>query len=281
MENNKFFLAIDDLVVNLLITLKEKGLDPKELSYNEVVKYGEKLVEYGKKQKYNFYLILSRDKTRYFLNNNSHWASEYQNQYSKGIKIIKDYTIEKLIEDYRGYFPLDVLLIIENSDLKKDVVDKYISEHNFTISTSRALGNFIISKDGKCITKRQFDDFLDNIQSACCVEDIDEVTNFEEFGDRYNYLVKRIDNIIFPKVDIEILKRYFRTGLPKNLVNIFDEVTVNIKDKEEDLAECQNAYIKYLEEFKEYETEKEMVTNSIQNIIVFNEENKSKVYIKE
>ena len=36
MKENECFLDLEDLFVNLLITLKEEGLDPKRLSYKEI-----------------------------------------------------------------------------------------------------------------------------------------------------------------------------------------------------------------------------------------------------
>ena len=144
-----------------------------------------------------------------------------------------------------------------------------------------ALGNCIITRSGKCINTRQFSDFLEVIDNDSSVDYNDSLSMiFEEFGDTYENLVKVKDNVIFPIVDIDILKRYFRYGLSKELVSMFDEAGLNIQDTEGDREEFQRAYLAYLEEFKKHEQEKVKITNSLEKVEKSNENVKQNVKTK-
>lgn len=146
------------------------------------------------------------------------------------------------------------------------------------IDIETALGNFIISRKGKCINLRQFCKFLSIIEviDVCTIYRKEAInTSFEEFGDNFNYLVKTNKNVMFP-INMKLLERSFRIGLPKDIVRLFDEVTQKIQDTEEDYIEYHEAYIDYLKEFNKLEKEKDIVTNSLQNVFILEENNKKK-----
>lgn len=125
MENKTYFLSIADLYFNLLITLKEDGINPKILTYKEINDYGKKLVELGRTKNLEVILSLCRDKTWSFINHYSYMLEDC----NTGIKLIQDVKIEELINDNRGYLPLDILLLILDKNFKKEVIDGFRKEH--------------------------------------------------------------------------------------------------------------------------------------------------------
>ncbi len=146
------------------------------------------------------------------------------------------------------------------------------------IDIETALGNFIISRKGKCINLRQFCNFLSIINGidTCFIDRKESIeTSFGDFGNNFNYLVKINKNVIFP-INMKLLERSFRIGLSKDIVRIFDEVTQKIQDTEEDYIEYHEAYIDYLREFNKLEKEKDIVTNSLQNVFTLEENNNKK-----
>ena len=146
------------------------------------------------------------------------------------------------------------------------------------IDIETALGNFIISRKGKCITLKQFCKFLSIIEviDVCTIYRKEAInTSFEEFANNFNYLVKTNKNVMFP-INMKLLERSFRIGLPKDIVKIFDEVVSKMQDTEEDYIEYHEAYIDYLKEFNKHEKEKNIVTNSLQSVFILEENNKKK-----
>lgn len=126
MEEKKYFLVLDDLFYNLLKTLKEDDIDPKVLTHQEVCNYGKKLEEFAKNNGINIILLLSRDRTYQFYRNNYGIVEDDE---QGAIKIIKNITKEELIGKYRGYLPLDVLLLIEDKNFKKAIIDEFRHNH--------------------------------------------------------------------------------------------------------------------------------------------------------
>ena len=130
VEKDKFFLTIDDLFFNILITLKEQNIETTFVSYKELEEYGEMLVESALKENIYLYLLLSRDRTIRFYNDYCKYVYEDVVDNHKGIRL-KDYlTKEDLIELSRGWMPLRVLLIFIDEDFQKSVADKYRSNHD-------------------------------------------------------------------------------------------------------------------------------------------------------
>ena len=130
VEKDKFFLTIDDLFFNILITLKEQNIETPFISYKELEEYGEMLVESALKENIYLYLLLSRERTIRFYNDYCEYVYEDVVDNHKGVRL-KDYlTKEDLIELSRGWMPLRVLLIFIDEDFQKSVADKYRSNHD-------------------------------------------------------------------------------------------------------------------------------------------------------
>lgn len=115
-----------------------------------------------------------------------------------------------------------------------------------TMNVESLIGNFIVAKNGKCITYRQFYEFYEAVTSkgrmTCLVDRTYPLEDhFDDFGKRYRFLAIKSGNVIFPVADKKMLRRCFRIGLPKGLVSIFDELAASIEYTEEDIAECKKA----------------------------------------
>lgn len=126
MEQKRYIIVIEDLFFNLLITLKKDDIDPKVLTHKEICDYGKKLVEFASTKEIKIVLSLSRDQTYRFYNDN--YGVIEDNEHG-GIKILKNLSTDELIYDYRGYLPLDVLLLILDKDFQKQVTQEFRYNH--------------------------------------------------------------------------------------------------------------------------------------------------------
>ena len=302
-KENKSCLDIYDLVVNLIATLKEAGIDPKRLSYEEIVSYGKKLKEFGEKRDYQFYLSLSRDNTSKFLNNNSYWVEEKIFSDKKGIVIKKDYTYEEFMKLHRSFMPLDALLLIKDNNFKRSIVEDHrkigVEETEkkkkelckWGIPGRFLIGNCILNRLEQGFTHRQFNEFYEEVNKK--LEDLNYYTHdcyFDEFIEDYPGIVKKYGDVFIPLHDDyqkQKLEAYFRTGLPKDILEAIDESSENIEDTEDDIKEFKKAYKVFERElfrverqYKKYEKMNEVFINSIEHINYSSENDIHKINIK-
>ncbi|MBR5662531.1 MAG: hypothetical protein IKX00_02625 [Bacilli bacterium] len=125
--SKNYYVTLADLFFNMLITLKEAGINPNSLTYKECEDYGEIIKEFAKKNNINICLVLSRKDTNDFFNDYYEYVIDNNDN---EIKLKKDVDVIELINLCRGYLSLDILMIILNKELEKKVVFKYDSEHN-------------------------------------------------------------------------------------------------------------------------------------------------------
>ena len=129
MDNNNqikktdvtFIIELEDLIGNLLITLKSNGFDVTELSYDLIAKYENILAKELTNRGCKYCFKLSRDLTHEFLLKNSQYYEQSQDE--KSIILVHDLDVEFLISKYRGYLSLNVLKTI----ISKEVVDKTLN----------------------------------------------------------------------------------------------------------------------------------------------------------
>lgn len=107
-----FYIGIEDLAANAMIELLKKG-GQRFITYNEVEMYGTEVVQILKESGKKAVLILSRENTDALLRNYSEFFEEEQNG-RKGIKLKDDKKVEDLIQQFRSYLALDVLLAFMN-----------------------------------------------------------------------------------------------------------------------------------------------------------------------
>lgn len=125
-EQKRYYLNLADLFFNMVITLKEANINVDSLTYEEVENYGSMIQEIGKNNKLDIILVLSKDDTHRFYYDNC----DYVEEQNGSIKLRKNFTRLELINEFRGYIPLDLLLTIVDLDLKKTTIKYYKGVHN-------------------------------------------------------------------------------------------------------------------------------------------------------
>lgn len=110
-------IEIEDLVANSLIELMQKK-NKRFVTSEEVIKFGEKIVDILNKEEKKAILDLSRNKTYNFLYDNRNIFEQIDIDGKTGYRVKDNITVEDLIDRFRGYLALDVLLaIIEVSNI--------------------------------------------------------------------------------------------------------------------------------------------------------------------
>lgn len=108
-----FYIGIEDLATNAMIELLKKG-GQRFITYNEIEMYGAEVVQILKESGKKAVLILSRKNTDALLRNYSEFFEEEEQNGRKGIKLKDDKKVEDLIQQFRSYLALDVLLAFMN-----------------------------------------------------------------------------------------------------------------------------------------------------------------------
>ena len=108
-----FYIGIEDLAANALIEIMKKT-DRRFLTYSEIESYEAEVVQILKENGEKAVLILSRDNTDALFKNYSEFFEEREKDGKKGILLRKEKNIEDLIQHFRGYLALDVLLAFMN-----------------------------------------------------------------------------------------------------------------------------------------------------------------------
>jgi hypothetical protein len=104
-----FYIGIEDLAANALIEVFKKH-NKRFLSYDVIEKYGAKVVQLLIEKEEKAVLILSRDNTNALFRNYSEYFKEVEQDNKIGIALAEDKSIDDLIERFRGYLSLSVLL---------------------------------------------------------------------------------------------------------------------------------------------------------------------------
>lgn len=111
-----FYIGIEDLAANALIELlsKDNKREERFLTYKEMEAYGAEVVQLLNEQGEKAVLILSRESTNAFFKNYSDFFEEQEVDGHKGIALKDDKDVDDLIEQFRGYLSLEVLLAFVN-----------------------------------------------------------------------------------------------------------------------------------------------------------------------
>ncbi len=108
-----FYIGIEDLAANAMIELLKKG-GRRFLTYSEIEMYGAEVVQILKENGEKAILILSRENTDALFRNYSEFFEESEQNGERGIKLRDGKKVEELIQQFRGYLALDVLLAFMN-----------------------------------------------------------------------------------------------------------------------------------------------------------------------
>lgn len=102
------FIGIEDLAANALILLfKRKGIN--FVSFEELTKYGAKVVEILNKKGEKATLIYSKDITNALERNYSNYFETFIREQKQYIKLKDSVTVEDVIKKYRSYLSIDML----------------------------------------------------------------------------------------------------------------------------------------------------------------------------
>lgn len=104
-----YFIGIEDLAANALIAVLAEN-QRRFLSYSEIEEYGSKVIQILTEKGEKATLILSRESTTALYRNYSDYFEEKKQDGKNGIYLKDEKTIDDLIDKFRGYLSLDVLL---------------------------------------------------------------------------------------------------------------------------------------------------------------------------
>ncbi len=108
-----FYIGIEDLAANAMIEMLKKG-GQRFLTFDEIEMYGAEVVQILKESGEKAVLILSRENTDALFRNYSEFFKEGKQNGKKGIRLKDEKEIDDLIQQFRGYLALDVLLAFMN-----------------------------------------------------------------------------------------------------------------------------------------------------------------------
>lgn len=112
-----FYIGIEDLAANALIELLRTDETKRFVTYGEVEEYGNAVVRVLQKQGEKAVLILSRNNTDTFFRDYSEFFEEHKGENGAlGIRLRDEKKITDLIQQFRGYLALDVLLAFVNHE---------------------------------------------------------------------------------------------------------------------------------------------------------------------
>ena len=108
-----FSIEIEDLVANAMIeVLRRSGR--RFITYREIEAYGMEVIQILKERGERAVLVLSREKTRAFLRNYAEYFEESVKENGRGVKLKEGKGAGDLIQQFRGYLALNVLLAFMN-----------------------------------------------------------------------------------------------------------------------------------------------------------------------
>ena len=108
-----FYIGIEDLAANALIESMRRA-EKTFLTYKEIEDYGSKVVELLNEKGEKAVLILSRESTNALFRNYSDFFIEKSVNGEMGIELREEVTLENLINQFRDYLALDVLMAFVN-----------------------------------------------------------------------------------------------------------------------------------------------------------------------
>ncbi len=103
-----FFIGIEDLAANALIEVFDGGR--RFLTYREIEEYGNEVVRILNSNREEAVLILSRNRTSNMYRDYSAFFEETEENGERGVHLKEGKNGGDLIDAFRGYLPLSVLL---------------------------------------------------------------------------------------------------------------------------------------------------------------------------
>ena len=117
-----FYIGIKDVAANGLIEMLRKDPSKRFLSYNKIKSYGDEVVRSLNESGEHAVLILSREDTAELFHNYSDFYEEREEHNEKGIYLKEEKNYVDLINQFRTYPALDVLLKFMNPDIVQQAI---------------------------------------------------------------------------------------------------------------------------------------------------------------
>ena len=103
-----FYIGIEDLAANAFIELLQEDKKCNFVTYNELEHYGEQAVKVLAEKGEKAALLLSRNHTDAMFRD----CSDFFEEEKQGIRLKANRDRKALIDRFRGYLPIDVLLAL-------------------------------------------------------------------------------------------------------------------------------------------------------------------------
>lgn len=118
-----FFIGIKDLAANGLIEMLKIDNRKRFLSYKKIESYGNKVVRSLNESGESAVLILSREDTSELFRNYSEYFEEDANDLGeRGIRLREGKDVTDLINQFRTYLALDVLLKLIDTEIVQEAI---------------------------------------------------------------------------------------------------------------------------------------------------------------
>ncbi len=115
-----FYIGIEDLAANALIeilkTKEKEQLNQYAVTLAELEKYGAEVVRHLNDKGEKAVLLLSRECTSFMFNQYSDYFEEAETENGIAISLRKGKTVPDLIEKFRTYLALDLMLAFMNQE---------------------------------------------------------------------------------------------------------------------------------------------------------------------
>lgn len=121
------YLYIDDLVYNLLYTLKSNGIDTNKVSYNLISEYVMVLRKKFYELDVHIQFLFSSKDTENFLELNNGLFIDVDNKY---IQVTRDLSLEELNERIDSELSYEVTYAILDEEVIETIIDAYENELN-------------------------------------------------------------------------------------------------------------------------------------------------------
>lgn len=112
-----FHIGIENLAANALIALLQKDEKCNFVTYNELERYGEQAVKVLAEKGEKATLLLSRNYTDAMFRD----CSDFFEEEKQGIRLNTDKNRKALIDRFRGYLPIYVLLALMDEQSVKEL----------------------------------------------------------------------------------------------------------------------------------------------------------------
>lgn len=118
-----YYIGIKDLAANGLIEMLKVDRSRKFLSYKKIESYGNEVVRSLNKSGESAVLILSREDTSELFRNYSEFFEEAKDSSGEvGIRLKDGKEVTDLINQFRTYLALDVLLKFIDADIVREAI---------------------------------------------------------------------------------------------------------------------------------------------------------------